>query len=277
MQPIEKLTQALAVTLLATALASTTALAQSSPNATPAASMEMTAEMTDTATAYNDLLSRYVAAPDAMGVARFDYSALHGSKADRAILTDYIKHLEAQTPSTMTDAQAVSYWANLYNSLTVQVIIENYPVKSIREIKSGLFSIGPWKKTVTKVEGKKLSLDNIEHDIMRVDYPSPHIHYMVNCASVGCPNLKDSLWRAETMDAEREQAARDFINSQRGVSVGPKGLTVSSIYKWFKEDFGDNDTERLAHFRAFADAELAAAIDGGAKVVGDDYDWSLNE
>lgn len=265
---------AFVATLLATTLVSSAAMAQTRENLTE---VKMESIMNTAQSAWNDALSRYVSAPDAMGVARFDYNALHESKADRKVLTNYIKFLEGQTPSTMTDAQAVSYWANLYNALTVEVIIDNYPVKSIREIKSGLFSMGPWKKTVTKVEGKKLSLDNIEHDIMRVQYPSPHIHYMVNCASVGCPNLKDSLWNAETMDAERETAARDFINSSRGVSVGPKGLTVSSIYKWFKEDFGANEAERLAHFRAFADADLAAAIDGGAKIVGDDYDWSLNE
>lgn len=265
---------AFVATLLATTLVSSAAMAQTRE---APSQVKMESVMNTAQSAWNDALSRYISAPDAMGVARFDYSALHNNKADQKVLTDYIKYLESQTPSTMTDAQAVSYWANLYNALTVEVIIDNYPVKSIREIKSGLFSMGPWKKTVTKVEGKKLSLDNIEHDIMRVQYPSPHIHYMVNCASVGCPNLKDSLWDAKTMDAEREQAARDFINSSRGVSVGPKGLTVSSIYKWFKEDFGATEAERLAHFRAFADADLAAAIDGGAKIIGDDYDWSLNE
>lgn len=265
---------AFVATLLATTLVSSAAMAQTRE---APSQVKMESVMNTAQSAWNDALSRYISAPDAMGVARFDYSALHNNKADQKVLTDYIKYLESQTPSTMTDAQAVSYWANLYNALTVEVIIDNYPVKSIREIKSGLFSMGPWKKTVTKVEGKKLSLDNIEHDIMRVQYPSPHIHYMVNCASVGCPNLKDSLWDAKTMDAEREQAARDFINSSRGVSVGPKGLMVSSIYKWFKEDFGTNEAERLAHFRAFADADLAAAIDGGAKIIGDDYDWSLNE
>lgn len=265
---------AFVATLLATTLVSSAAMAQTRE---APSQVKMESVMNTAQSAWNDALSRYISAPDAMGVARFDYSALHNNKADQKVLTDYIKYLESQTPSTMTDAQAVSYWANLYNALTVEVIIDNYPVKSIREIKSGLFSMGPWKKTVTKVEGKKLSLDNIEHDIMRVEFPSPHIHYMVNCASVGCPNLKDSLWDAKTMDAEREQAARDFINSSRGVSVGPKGLTVSSIYKWFKEDFGATEAERLAHFRAFADADLAAAIDGGAKIIGDDYDWSLNE
>jgi len=226
---------------------------------------------------WDRLLSKYVAPVDAQGVARFDYAALGANAAERKILDDYIAYLEQQKPSTMTSAEATAYWANLYNALTVELIVDNYPVESIRKIKSGAFSIGPWGRKVSKVEGQTLTLNNIEHDILRKQFPSPHIHYMVNCASIGCPNLKNGIWRAETLDADRDLAARAFINSSRGVSISGQALKISSIYKWFKEDFGTNKENVLAHLNDFADTELKTAINSGARIEGYAYDWALNE
>ena len=225
---------------------------------------------------WDNVLGRYVAPPDETGLARFDYAGLKASKKDHKILTDYIAHLEAKDPDEMTDNEAIAYWANLYNAVTVKLIVDHYPVKSIRKIKSGLISIGPWGKKLVTVNGERLTLDNIEHDILRKQYPSALIHYMVNCASVGCPNLKAGVWRAETLDADRETAAREFINSPRGAELGEKGLTVSSIYSWFKEDFGGNKDGVLAHLREYAEPELAGAIDEGVKIRDFDYDWALN-
>ena len=217
----------------------------------------------------------YLTAPDADGLVRLDYARLKDSP-NRAILEGYIDELEAQNPDTLSPDAAVSYWANLYNAVTVKVILDNYPVKSIREIKSGVFKPGPWDLKLITVNGKSLSLNDIEHGIMRKQYPSPHVHYMVNCASVGCPNLLAGEWRAETLQADREEAARAFINSPRGVAVNGNRLTLSSIYNWFKEDFGGSKANQLRHIREFADADLAAAIDNGATIRGYDYDWSLN-
>jgi len=112
---------------------------------------------------------------------------------------------------------------------------------------------------------------------MRKKYPSPLIHYMVNCASIGCPNLKDGLWHADTLDADRQKAAEVFVASSRGVRITKKGLQVSSIYKWFQSDFGGNKDGVLKHIRQYAAPELAKAIDDGAKIRGFEYDWDLNE
>jgi hypothetical protein len=103
------------------------------------------------------------------------------------------------------------------------------------------------------------------------------VHYMVNCASIGCPNLLDKIWVGETLDADREQAARDFINSPRGVAIDGNKLELSSIYNWFKEDFGGSKSTTLEHVRQFANPDLLAALDAGAKIDGYDYDWKLNE
>ena len=127
------------------------------------------------------------------------------------------------------------------------------------------------------VEGKQLSLDDIEHDIMRPTFKDPRVHYSVNCASFGCPNLPARAWSAATLDKDLEEAARAFVNHPRGVAVTePKKLKVSSIYKWFRDDFGGTDAGVIAHLRKYARPELAAVLDGGAAIAQDDYDWSLN-
>jgi len=226
-------------------------------------------------TSWPVVMKKYLTAPDAGGLVRIDYARLKNSP-ERASLDSYIKQLESQNPDALSPDAAVSYWANLYNAVTVDVILDNYPVKSIKEIKSGVFKPGPWDLKLITVNGNSLSLNDIEHGIMRKRYPSPHVHYMVNCASVGCPNLWAGEWRAETLQADREQAARDFINSPRGVTVKNGSLTVSSIYKWFKEDFGGNKATTVRHIRQFADKDLAAAIDSGATIRGYEYDWTLN-
>ncbi len=222
------------------------------------------------------ILNKYVQTPDSIGLARFNYGALHASAADRRALKDYITSLEATDVSSLSTKAATAFWANLYNAVTIQVVVDNYPVTSIRDIKSG-WRAGPWKRDLVTVAGRKLSLDDIEHKILREKYPSPLVHYMINCASIGCPNLSAKPWTAETLDADRDIAARAFINSPRGVRITQKGLKVSSIYKWFKEDFGGNEAGVLAHLRDYADDDLAQAIDSGAKIVDYGYSWSLNE
>lgn len=226
---------------------------------------------------WNMILQNYMSEPASDGLIRFNYKALKANDQDMAKLEAYIESLENTDPTLLPDDEAVVFWANLYNAVTIKVVLDNYPVSSIRKIKSGLFSIGPWKKDLVTINGQKMSLDDIEHDTMRKQFDAPLVHYMVNCASIGCPNLKPSLWTAQTLEADQDQAARDFINSPRGVKITERGLRVSSIYSWFKKDFGGNNAGVLEHLRQYADEDLAAAIDGGAKIISHDYDWSLNE
>jgi hypothetical protein len=102
------------------------------------------------------------------------------------------------------------------------------------------------------------------------------VHYAVNCASIGCPNLGRRGWRTETLEADLDAAARAFINSPRGVRVvGPQKLRVSSIYQWFKVDFGNNEAGILTHLRRYAAPTLVTQMTN-ARIVGDDYDWSIN-
>lgn len=261
--------------------AATVQIAQSSYGSGTAAPKKQMIEAVSPHAAWTSILQKYVSAPDGVGLTHFNYGGLKANAADTAKLRGYIQSLGATNTNALSRDEAIVFYANLYNALTIDLIIQNYPLDSIRKAKTyngekvGGF-VGPWKKVKTTINGQTVSLDAVEHQILRVKYPSPYVHYMVNCASVGCPNLLDTAWEADTYQAARKKAAYDYINSPRGVVVTPKGLKVSSIYKWFKDDFGGNKETVLKHIRQYADADLAAAIDSGAKIVDYGYDWSVN-
>jgi hypothetical protein len=230
---------------------------------------------------YDTLLRRYVSL-GTDGVARVDYGLWRATAADKAALEGYIANLTARRPSSMARPEAFAYWGNLYNAITLSVVLDRYPVASIRDIKSDAWLdprsySGPWRQQRVTVEGRRLSLDDIEHEIMRPTFKDPRVHYVVNCASFGCPNLMNRAWRAATLEADLEAAARAFVNHPRGVTVLPNGtLRVSSIYKWFIADFGGDDAGLIAHFRQFAEPALAQRLAGSPRIAEDDYDWSLN-
>ncbi len=232
--------------------------------------------------ALHGLLARHVVS-HADGVTRVRYAAWKASVADIAALDAWIAEAAARRPSVMARQEAFAYWANLYNALTLKVVLARYPVRSIRDIRStgvpldpkGWF--GPWRTRLVTVEGRRLSLDDIEHEVMRPTFRDPRVHYAVNCASIGCPNLWPRAWRAVTLERELDAAAAAFVNHPRGVAVLPDGrLRVSSIYIWFREDFGGGEAGVLAHIRRHAYPALAAWLQRAA-IAEDAYDWALND
>jgi hypothetical protein len=232
---------------------------------------------------YAELLAKYIS-PSSDGLNRVAYGKWQASQSDRAKLSEVINAMVAQKPSAMPRNDAFAYWANLYNAVTLGVILDAYPVKSIRDIKSTGTSLldfksftGPWRTKRVIVEGNELSLDEIENSILRPTFKDPRVHYSINCASVGCPNLRQKPWAGQTLDADLDDAARAYINNPRGVSVGRDGtVTVSSIYSWFEEDFGGSKAGVFAHLRKYASADLAAKL-RDKTTFSHSYDWALNE
>jgi hypothetical protein len=224
---------------------------------------------------WDNLLAKYVRA-GSDGLNRVDYAGWKANAADMAALNAVVTAFAAMPVSTLPKPEQFCVWANLYNALTVQVVLGRFPVRSIRDIKSNPLALGPWKDKRITVQGARLSLDDIEHTILRKQWREPRVHYAVNCASIGCPNLGRRGWRSESLEADLTTAARAFINSPRGVTVARAGqVRVSSIYQWFKVDFGNTDAGVLAHFRQYAAPALAAQL-ANARIVGNDYDWSIN-
>lgn len=223
--------------------------------------------------AWTGLLRRYRRV-DAAGVARFDYAS--ASAADRMTLADYLAALQTIDPTKLTNTAAFAYWGNLYNAKTVDLVLEAYPVRSIKNVRGGLFNTGPWTDKVMTVNGVRLSLDDVEHGIMRPIWNDPRIHYMVNCAAIGCPNLQGRAWEAGSLEADLDAAARDYVNDPRGVRFDGDRLNVSSIYEWFQEDFGGDDAGVIRHLAAYAEPALADQLASAASIYDDFYDWSLN-
>ena len=226
-------------------------------------------------TAWDTLLKKYVTQAES-GLNRFRYGAV--SSADKMVLADYLNALQAIRIGEYNRAEQRAYWINLYNAATVKVVLDRYPVTSIRDIKlGGVFSGGPWSKKFLRVEGEDVSLDDIEHRILRPIWKDPRIHYAVNCASVGCPNLSDSAYSAGNFDALAEAGARAYINSPRGARVENGTLEVSSIYQWFKADFGGSEAGVVAHLKRYAEPALAARLETITRIDRDSYDWTLND
>ncbi len=225
--------------------------------------------------AWDTQLARHVHA-DSTGANRFDYAAV--TPKDHAALKTYLQGMAAVPVSRLRRAEQLAYWINLYNALTVNLVLDHYPVASIRDIDiGGLFDDGPWARDLVLVEGERIGLDDIEHRILRPIWADPRIHYALNCAAVGCPQLATRAYRAHTVDAMLDAGARAFINHPRGVSVNADGVTVSSLYVWYAEDFGGTEAAAIAHFRAYARPELAVRLAGARSFAGHRYDWRLND
>jgi hypothetical protein len=224
--------------------------------------------------AWQRLLERYVSAsPD--GINRLGYARVTG--ADKAALQSYLDDMQRVKVAALSENEQRAFWINLYNALTIDVVLDHYPVKSIRDIGGGLFVAGPWKKEYVTVEGRKLSLDNIEHDILRKTWRDPRVHYAVNCASISCPNLMAEAFTGAKLERMLDQGARDYVNHPRGAKIVNGKLTLSQIYEWYRRDFGSRDSEVIAHVARYAEPKLKTQLAGIETIAGYDYDWSLNE
>ena len=254
-------TKAPAATAAAPAAATATATATSAPLSTQDASQ-----------VYANFLGKYISDTD--GINFVAYGKV--TEADHAKLKTYIAALEAQGAEGLSDDEIKAFWFNLYNAKTIDLIVDNYPLKSIRSL--GALNRGPWDKKLLNVKGKgSMSLNDIEHGTLRAMYKEPRIHYAVNCASYGCPNLKATVWTAENMEADLTAAAIGYVNHPRGVRVEGDKVIASKIFNWYKVDFGDSQAGMLDHFRKYARGDLATQLQGKTKISSFEYNWNLNE
>ena len=225
--------------------------------------------------AFDDLLARRARA-SGDGVVRIDYAGWSRSTADLEALKRYIESLTALDPLTLSRPEQFAFWANLYNALTLQVVLGAFPVASIRDIRTSGLLPGPWRKAITRVSGLDLSLNTIEHDILRKGWRDPRVHYAVNCASFSCPNLPLRALRGAGLDQTLDAAARGYVNHPRGVRLDGQKLIVSSIYRWYAGDFGGSDAKVIAHLGQYAAPPLRAQLQGVERIARGVYDWALN-
>lgn len=215
---------------------------------------------------YSELLKKYVK----VGVV--DYS---GFKKEEQRLDQYLAILEKTDTRSLSTAHRFAFYVNAYNAWTIKLILGGYPdIESIKDLGSVFKS--PWKKKIVRVDGKTLTLDNIEHDILRPEYKDPRVHFAVNCASKGCPPLVSEPYEGEILDQQLDGATKAFLSDPERNRLEGNTLYVSKIFKWFAEDF-NNDI--VAFFIKHTEGDLRKNLEantGRIKVKHLDYDWSLN-
>jgi len=201
------------------------------------------------------------------------YSAL---KASPDALRNYLGTL-AEVPETRfrewSRPQRLSFLLNLYNAATLQLIVDHHPVPSIRKI-GGVLK-GPWKQEIVHVWGRVLTLDTLEHGILRPEYGEPRIHFALVCAAKGCPPLRGEAYVADRLEAQLEDQARTFLSqtSKNRVDAAAGILWLSPIFDWYGGDF----TAGGKSLPEFVSPFLPAVAERKSwKVKFTDYDWSLN-
>ena len=230
--------------------------------------------------AWGAFMDAYLITDHPTGVSRVDYAAV--TSTDRAALDQYVGRLEETPVSSLNRDEQLAYWLNLYNAATVQLILDNYPVDSIRDIRPGVFASGPWDMKLLEVEGEAMSLNDVEHRVIRPIWRDQRIHYAVNCASYGCPDLYPEPLTAENWNRVFDEAARTYAGHPRGVRFEGDRLILSSIYDWYVTDFGETFGEGdlqgvIDHLIQYVDADTANRLRNHSGRVSYEYDWSLNE
>jgi Protein of unknown function, DUF547 len=225
---------------------------------------------------WDKFLKRNLVAPHPSGINRVRYTGV--APEDRKALKGYLKNLQSLPISSYNRAEQKAYWINLYNGLTVDLVLSRLPIESIRDvnISPGLFVRGPWGAKLLTVEEERLSLDDIEHRILRPIWKDNRVHYAVNCASLGCPNLQPDAFTSANTEGLLESGAREYVNHPRGLVINNGKLRVSSIYVWFQEDFGGSAEGLMEHWSKYAKQVLAEALKSYSGGLEHDYDWRLN-
>lgn len=219
------------------------------------------------------LLNAHLVTDTPDGIYRFDYRA---AQADSQTLEAYLAGLQSLDPGLLAADEALAYWLNFYNAGMIQLVLaqghETGTYGSVIDARGYYFLTQHFE-----VAGQALSLDQIENQVIRVQWDEPRIHYGLNCASLSCPNLAPAVFTGAELEAQLDRAARAYINHPRGVAGVERGrLVVSEIFRWFEDDFGGNDAGILDHIRHHAEPRLAAVLDEARRVSVQTYDWDLN-
>ncbi len=236
--------------------------------------------------ALNELLQAHVRIKEEGRISQVDYA---GFASERSKLTGYLRQIasvQVEEFDSWTVSDQLAFLLNAYNGWTVELILGKYPdVESIKDL--GSFIQSPWKKKFIPLLGETRSLDDIEHGLIRGSgrYKDPRIHFAANCASIGCPALRAEAYRGADLERQLNEATTLFLRDRSRNRLNGRVLEVSSIFKWYREDFamGWHSFLSLADFFAgYAQAldltaeDVRALVSEEIKIEFLDYDWRLN-
>jgi len=172
----------------------------------------------------------------------------------------------AKMTSSWTKNDKISYWINVYNAYTVKLVLNNFPLTSIKEIDR------PWKTKFFPIDGKLMSLSEVEHEILR-DFGEPRIHFAINCASRSCPRLLQIPYTAENLNRLLDRQTKEFINDEFYNTITEFTVNVSHIFDWYRKDFKATHGTVINFINQYSNITIANQKNKGYK----SYDWSLNE
>jgi hypothetical protein len=197
-----------------------------------------------------------------------------GFQKDKAELDVYLKTLSDSAPQSSWSAdEQKAYWINAYNAFTVALILKHYPVKSIKDIGGKIYKVNtPWDIKFVNIGGKKYDLNNIEHGILRKKFDDPRIHFALVCASISCPRLRNEAYTAAQLNAQLEDAGKDFLNDKSKNRISANKADLSKYFSWYKGDFTKNGS--LADY---INKYSVTKINTNTKIGSLDYNWNLNE
>lgn len=228
------------------------------PNKTADAVLNEKASLAFNHDNWNNLLQKHVSSQG-----NVNYK---GFKTDRKALLNYIKILSDNTPNnTWTKEDKLAYWMNAYNAMTVDLILRNYPIKSIKDIKD------PWDQRYWKLGDKWINLNEIEHDILR-EMGDPRIHFGIVCASFSCPKLQNKAFVPSQVDKQLTKATKEFLSDSNRNEISKDNYKISKIFQWFAKDF-KQDGDLLDFLNKYSDVTISAK----AKKSFKDYNWDLND
>ncbi len=217
---------------------------------------------------WSALLQKYVSTSG-----KVNYKAM---KADKAKLEEYLVILSKQKPGKNWNRnETLSFWINAYNAFTVKLILDNYPLKSIKDLNPGvsvIFINTIWDKKFFSIGGDKMSLNNIEHGILR-KMSEPRIHFTIVCASVSCPKLLNTAYEAATLENQLNNAATAFLADNSKNQLSATQPKLSKIFDWFAGDFRVNGKSTIDFINQFTNTK----IDKNADIGYLDYNWNQNE
>jgi hypothetical protein len=225
--------------------------------------------------AWEKFLMRYVRI-GADGSQRVAYSAV--TPADRRVLEGYIEQLANVPISRYNRTEQLAYWINLYNALMVRLVLDHYPIGSVRNLGAGsLWTGAPWTVPQVEIEGAALSLSDIEHRILRPIWQDPRVLYALSCGALGCPSLQPEPFLADRLERQLNEAAMAYVNDPRCIRFPGQTLEVSSLFRWYQEDFGGSERAVINHLMAYAEPQLAMRLQNFERITGEMFDWRLND
>jgi hypothetical protein len=197
-----------------------------------------------------------------------------GIQKDKAELTSYLKLLSNNAPQkSWSKNDQKAFWINAYNAFTVDLILQKYPVKSIKDIAGKLYKINtPWDIKFITIGGKTYDLNNIEHGILRKQFDDPRIHFALVCASISCPRLRDEAYSGRNLDDQLEDAGQEFLNDKSKNRITTERADLSKYFSWYKGDFTKNGS-----LVDFINKYSQTKINSKTKINSLDYNWDLNE